>query len=158
MDRMPVPANDEHTAWRERQLMLNEIAALGAEVERLREERLSRVDNEDVDNALAEIERLQKRHLTRPNVVQWRHSSGGDGLVARIPRHMPVEERLAAAQCLKNAHGHIATAYAQIDGEPDSPGRRNRMLCETLDAVDWIRRAIEHVVGSRDASSTEVET
>lgn len=55
-------------------------------------------------------------------------------------------ERLTAALCLKNAHGHIATAYAQI-GNPvlDSPARRDRMVRETLDAVDWIRRALEHM-------------
>lgn len=54
-------------------------------------------------------------------------------------------ERLTAALCLKNAHGHIATAYAQIEGVLDSPARRNRMARETLDAVDWIRRALEHM-------------
>ncbi len=54
-------------------------------------------------------------------------------------------ERLTAAQCLKNAHGHIATAYAQIGGKLDSPARRERMRHETLDAVDWIRRALEHM-------------
>lgn len=54
-------------------------------------------------------------------------------------------ERLTAALCLRNAHGHIATAYSQIGGELDTPGRRARALRETLDAVDWIRRALEHM-------------
>jgi hypothetical protein len=58
-------------------------------------------------------------------------------------------ERLAAAQCLRNAHNHIATAYSQIDGTLHSPAHRDRMIHETLHAVDWIRRALEHVLGTR---------
>lgn len=62
-----------------------------------------------------------------------------------------LHDRLSAVQCLKNAHGHIATAYAQIDGPlGNQPGRRARVVTETLDAVDWIRRALEHMEG-RDA-------
>jgi hypothetical protein len=60
--------------------------------------------------------------------------------------------RLTAAQCLKNAHIHIATAYTQIDGKLDTPARRDRMVTETLDAVDWIRRALEHMSGARAVS------
>ena len=55
------------------------------------------------------------------------------------------QERLTAAQCLRNAHGHIARAYAQIDGNGMTPGHKARMIHETLDAVDWIRRALEHM-------------
>jgi hypothetical protein len=60
------------------------------------------------------------------------------------------QERLTAVQCLRNAHGHIAKAYAQIDGTGMTAGHRSRMVRETLDAVDWIRRALEHMdkVGS----------
>jgi hypothetical protein len=59
-------------------------------------------------------------------------------------------ERFTAAQCLKNAHGHLAVAYSQIGTVLDSPARRERMVKETLDAVDWIRRALEHM-GKLDA-------
>ena len=61
-----------------------------------------------------------------------------------------LRERLTAAQCLKNAHGHIATAYAQIDGALDTPRRHSRMVRETLDAIDWIRRALEHIAAASD--------
>lgn len=54
-----------------------------------------------------------------------------------------IQERLMTAQCLKNAHGHIATAYAQLD-DPYGPGHARRVARETLDAVDWLRRALEH--------------
>lgn len=69
-------------------------------------------------------------------------------MTAREDRFNDDVERLAAVQCLKNAHGHIATAYSQIDGALDTPGRRSRMVRETLDAVDWIRRGLEHLAQS----------
>jgi hypothetical protein len=56
-----------------------------------------------------------------------------------------VQERLTAVQCLRNAHKHIAVAYSQIDGNLMTPGNQARMVRETLDAVDWIRRALEHM-------------
>ena len=53
-------------------------------------------------------------------------------------------DRLRAAQCLRNAHGHIAQAYARMDGEhAATPGHYHRVIRETLDAVDWMRRALE---------------
>ena len=56
-----------------------------------------------------------------------------------------LHERLTTVQCLRNAHGNIAKAYAQIEGTfPPGPEHRRRALRETLDAVDWIRRALEH--------------
>lgn len=56
-----------------------------------------------------------------------------------------LHERLRAEQCLRNAHGHIAHAYAAM-GEPHlTPGHRRRVVSETLDAVDWIRRALESI-------------
>lgn len=61
------------------------------------------------------------------------------------PSESATQERLTAVQCLRNAHGHIAQAYAQIDGSGMGPGHRARMIKETLDAVDWIRRALEHM-------------
>lgn len=63
------------------------------------------------------------------------------------------EERREAARCLRNAHRNIALAYAQINGILVGPGRDDRMLRETLDAVDWIRRALEHMEKSRVAGA-----
>lgn len=54
-------------------------------------------------------------------------------------------ENLTAAQCLQNAHGHIATAYAQVGSGYVDHAHRHRALREALDAVDWIRRALEHM-------------
>jgi hypothetical protein len=56
-----------------------------------------------------------------------------------------LHERLEAARHLANAQGHIAQAYAQLSGVATSPQRRYRAVRETIDAVDWIRRALEHM-------------
>lgn len=55
-------------------------------------------------------------------------------------------KRLDAVGCLKNAHGHIAQAYAYLDGQIGAqPSRQRRAIRETLDAVDWLRRALERL-------------
>jgi hypothetical protein len=64
--------------------------------------------------------------------------------------------RLRAEQCLKNAHGHIATAYAQFFPGM-SPAHLNRAVRETLDAVDWIRRACESMAAARDAAVAQAK-
>jgi hypothetical protein len=56
-----------------------------------------------------------------------------------------IMDRLTTAQCLKNAHGHIAVAYAKVTDTGGSPERDRRVISETLDAVDWIRRALNHL-------------
>lgn len=79
-------------------------------------------------------------------------TAGGHTVGDVTPPEIALHERLTAAQCLRNAHGHTATAYAQIDNEAIfTPGRLRRAVRETLDAVDWIRRALEHMEKMGDA-------